>query len=301
MRLVFMGTPVFAAYALHALLEAKHEIACVYSQPPRPAGRGYELKKSAVHEVAESHGLEVRTPLSLKDPEEQKKFMDLNADAAVVVAYGLLLPKAILEAPRYGCFNIHASLLPRWRGAAPIQRAIMAGDTEMGISIMRMEEGLDTGPVVHVQKIPIMPSDTSAALFQSLALMGGHAIVEAIKTPDAPGVPQPADGVTYAKKILKEESHIDFSQSADTVRNQIHGLSDQPGAWFSFKGERIKVESAMVAEGSGTPGFTLDGKLRVACGSGAVQLLELKRAGKDTMDFATLLRGFPIPAGAKLD
>jgi methionyl-tRNA formyltransferase len=301
MRLVFMGTPAFAAYALHYLLEAKHEIVCVYSQPPRPAGRGYELRKSAVQAHAESLGIAVRTPLSLKDPDEQTRFADLNADAAIVVAYGLLLPKPILAAPRYGCFNIHASILPRWRGAAPIQRAIMAGDKETGISIMRMDEGLDTGPVVHVQKMPISPSDTSTGLFEALAHMGGHAIVKALKTPDNPGTPQPAEGVTYAKKILKEEAHINFAQSAEMVRNQIHGLSNQPGAWFSHNGERIKAESAMVAEGKGDPGVTLDDKLRVACGSGAVQLLELKRAGKDTMDFATLLRGFPVPAGSRLE
>jgi methionyl-tRNA formyltransferase len=299
MRLIFMGTPEFAAVTLQALLDAKHEIACVYSQPPRPAGRGYELKKSPVHVLAETQGIEVRTPVSLKTAEEQQRYASLNADAAVVVAYGLLLPKPVLTAPRYGCFNIHASLLPRWRGAAPIQRAIMAGDAETGVTIMRMEEGLDTGPMVKSVRVPITVETTAARLHDELASVGGAAMRDVLQTPDVPGVIQPLEGVTYAKKIDKSEAHIDFGQTSTSVRNHIHGLSPFPGAWFSVSGSRIKVLKASVCVGSGKAGTFLADPLTVACGSGAIQLLELQREGKASLKASEFIRGFPIAPGSQ--
>lgn len=300
MRLIFMGTPDFATYALKALLAAGHDIVCVYSQPPRPAGRGYDLKKSPVQLLAESHGLEVRTPVSLKSPEEKQTFADLKADAAVVVAYGLLLPKAILDAPKHGCFNIHASLLPRWRGAAPIQRAIMAGDKETGVTIMRMEEGLDTGPMLRVGRLPITATTTAASLQDELAALGARLMVETLAAPMVPGTPQPADGVTYAKKIEKAEAKIDFAQHAVNVCNHIHGLSPFPGAWFALNGTRFKVLKAEVVEGNGPVGTTLDDQLTIACASGAIRCLKLQREGKGVMKSADLLRGTAIPKGTQL-
>jgi methionyl-tRNA formyltransferase len=300
MRLVFMGTPDFACHALQALVDAGHEIACVYSQPPRPAGRGQDLRKSPVHLLAEKLGIEVRTPVSLKGVDEQQAFAALKADAAVVVAYGLLLPKAILDAPRYGCFNIHASLLPRWRGAAPIQRAIMAGDAESGVTIMRMEEGLDTGPMLIVGKFPITAETTASSLHDELASLGAKLIVEALRTPDAPGTPQPREGVTYARKIDKAEAHIDFNRTAAQVRNHIHGLSPFPGAWFAFKGQRIKLLKVAVSEASGSPGTTVDDRLSIACGSGSIQVVELQREGKGAMKADDFLRGTAVAAGTEL-
>jgi methionyl-tRNA formyltransferase len=300
MRIVFMGTPEFATYALRALGAAGHDIVCVYSQPPRPAGRGYELKKSPVHLLAESLGLEVRTPLSLKAADEQQAFSSLNADAAVVVAYGLLLPKTVLAAPRFGCFNIHASLLPRWRGAAPIQRAIMAGDAETGITIMRMEEGLDTGPMVRVERVAIAPQDTAATLHETLAGMGAHLIVEALQEPQHPGTPQPADGVTYARKIDKAESRIDFARPAAEVRNHIHGLSPFPGAWTMVGGTRLKILTAEVITADGPPGTALDDALTIACKPGAIRCLTVQREGKGVMPAEAALRGLPVPKGTRL-
>jgi methionyl-tRNA formyltransferase len=293
MRLVFMGTPEFSCFALQALIDAGHEIACVYSQPPRPAGRGQALRNSPVQVLAESKGIEVRMPSSLKSAEEQEKFAALKADAAVVVAYGLLLPKAILDAPRFGCFNIHASLLPRWRGAAPIQRAIMAGDAGSGVTIMRMEEGLDTGPMVLTVRCPITAETTASSLHDELAAIGSKAIVEALKMPEAPGVVQPADSVTYAKKIDKTEAKIDFSKSAVEVRNHIHGLSPFPGAWCFLNDARVKILKACVIDhvSNGAPAFE--------CGSGAIEFLSLQREGKGVMDAATFLRGFPIAPGTR--
>jgi methionyl-tRNA formyltransferase len=301
MRLVFMGTPEFSCSALLALRDAGHEIACVYSQPPRPAGRGYELRKSPVHVLAEAKGIEVRVPSSLKIVEEQEKFEALKADAAVVVAYGLLLPKAVLGAPRFGCFNIHASLLPRWRGAAPIQRAIMAGDQETGVTIMRMEEGLDTGPMVLTMRCPITAEITASSLHDELAVMGAAAIVKALKTPEAPGVAQPADGVTYAKKIDKAEAKIDFSKSAVEVLRQIHALSPFPGAWMMVNGTRVKILKARVVQKHGTAGTFVDNALTIACGSDAIQCVSLQREGKGAMDAATFLRGFAIAARTKVN
>ncbi len=293
MRLIFMGTPDFAVETLKALLAAGHDVLCVYSQPPRPAGRGMALKPSPVQAFALSQGLEVRHPTSLKSGEEQERFAADHADAAVVVAYGLLLPKPILDAPRYGCFNVHASLLPRWRGAAPIQRAIMAGDAETGVTIMRMEEGLDTGPMMRVERVAIGPDTTAGSLHDKLAVIGARAMVEVFKTPSEAGVVQPETGVTYAKKIDKTEAHIDLSKSAVEVRNHIHGLSPFPGAWCMLNGARVKILKAQVIDEPG------DDPLSFACRQGAIKFLTLQREGKGTMDAATFLRGFSLPPGTR--
>jgi methionyl-tRNA formyltransferase len=301
MRLVFMGTPDFAVETLKALIGAGHEIACVYSQPPRPAGRGMAERPSPVHAFAAAQRIEVRTPVSLKSPEEQARFAALNADAAVVVAYGLLLPKPILDAPRLGCFNVHASLLPRWRGAAPIQRAIMSGDAETGVTIMRMEEGLDTGPMCKVGRIAIGPMSTAQTLHDELATLGARLMVEALADTALACEPQPAEGVTYAKKIDKAEARIDFSRSAEEVRNHIHGLSPFPGAWFQVKGTRIKALLCEVVSGKGTSGSFIDDRLTIACGSDAVRLLKLQREGKGAMVANDFMRGFPITSGEGID
>ena len=300
MKLVFMGTPEFAVVTLQALVKAGHEILCVYSQPPRPAGRGYALTPSPVHAFATSRQIEVRTPVSLKLPEEQARFAALQADAAVVVAYGLLLPKQVLDAPRHGCFNVHASLLPRWRGAAPIQRAIMAGDASSGVTIMRMEEGLDTGPIVKVVELPITAETTAALLHDALAQAGAAAMVDALRSPADPGVAQPAEGVTYARKIDKAEAKIDFNRPALEVRNHIHGLSPFPGAWMVINGTRLKVLQAQTTPGSGAAGTVLDDGLRIACGDGAIQCLVLQREGKGVMTADVILRGFPVAAGTQV-
>ena len=297
MRLVFMGTPDFSVATLNALLDAGHDVPCVYSQPPRPAGRGLAERLSPVHGLAASRGIEVRTPVSLKSPEEQASFSALKADAAIVVAYGLLLPRAILDAPRLGCFNVHASLLPRWRGAAPIQRAIMAGDAETGVSIMRMEEGLDTGPVCKAGRIAITPETTAQSLHDDLAVLGAKLMVDVLEQDEISCSPQPAEGVTYAKKIDKAEAKIDFSRSATEVRNHIHGLSPFPGAWFEVAGTRIKALRCEVVDRSAAPGTFIDGRMTIACGSGAIRLLKLQREGKGAMDVETFLRGYAVAAG----
>ncbi len=300
MRLIFMGTPEFAAATLRALINAGHEIACVYSQPPRAAGRGMKLRPSPVQALAEAKGLEVRTPVSLKSPEEQQRFADLKADAAVVVAYGLLLPKPVLDAPKLGCFNVHASLLPRWRGAAPLQRAIMAGDAETGVTIMRMEEGLDTGPMMKTIRVQIKPDMTVSDLHDLLMLRGAKDMVDVLAEPLHPGTPQPVDGVTYAKKIDKAEARIDFNKNAVDVRNHIHGLSPFPGAWFEHEGTRIKVLRCEVVDQAGIAGKALDDHLTIACGQGAIRLLELQREGKGEMRADEFLRGLAIPRGTRL-
>jgi methionyl-tRNA formyltransferase len=289
------------------LAGAGHEIACVYSQPPRPAGRGMALKKSPVDEKAEALGIEVRTPSSLKDMEQQALFAQLKADAAVVVAYGLILPQAVLDAPRLGCWNIHASLLPRWRGAAPIQRAIMAGDKETGVMIMRMEAGLDTGPVALAQRTPIGADETAGALHDRLSATGAALMVEAaamLERGALPVTPQGETGVTYAAKIDKGETRIDWSRPAIDVHNHIRGLSPFPGAWcemeFAGKPERVKVLESSLASGSGRPGEVLDGTLTIACGSGAVALKRLQRAGKQPAGTDEFLRGNRIAPGAVL-
>ncbi|MFO0990316.1 MAG: methionyl-tRNA formyltransferase [Hyphomicrobiales bacterium] len=308
MNLVFMGTPDFAVSILDALVADGHKILAAYSQPPRPAGRGQAEQPSPLHRRAIERGIEVRTPASLKDGDEQRRFAELEADAAIVVAYGLLLPGPILAAPKHGCFNVHASLLPRWRGAAPIQRAIMAGDAETGVSIMRMEQGLDTGPVCLTKRIPITAATTFASLHDELAAVGAAAMVEALAKLEAGALdckPQPADGVTYAKKIDKAEAKIDFNRDAADVRNHIHGLSPFPGAWFSLSDRgrdvRLKVLRCEVVEGNGAAGEALDGSLTIACATGAVRLLEVQREGKGAMSAQSFLRGLPVPAGTRID
>lgn len=285
MRLIFMGTPDFAVETLKALLAAGHEVLCVYSQPPKPKGRGLALTPTPVHAFAQGQGIEVRMPLSLKSEEEQARFALVKADAAVVVAYGLLLPQTILDAPTYGCFNVHASLLPRWRGAAPIQRAIMAGDAESGVTIMHMELGLDTGPMVRVGRLPITAETTAATLHDELAALGAKLMVEVLQNPSVHGIVQPTEGVTYAKKIDKAEARIDFSKSAVKVRNHIHGLSPFPGAWCMFNGARVKILAARLS--ADAPSF--------ACADGPIHFSKLQREGKGVMDAATFLRGFPNP------
>ncbi|KUJ85092.1 methionyl-tRNA formyltransferase [Ruegeria marisrubri] len=301
MRLIFMGTPEFSVPVLDALVEAGHEIAAVYCQPPRPAGRGKKDRPTPVHARAQELGLEVRHPVSLKSQDEQQAFAALDADIAVVVAYGLILPQAILDAPKHGCLNIHASLLPRWRGAAPIHRAIMAGDKETGICIMQMEAGLDTGPVLLRQATPIGPEETTGQLHDRLSEMGAALIVEALdRLPELTPEPQPDDGITYAEKIDKAEARVDWSRPAAEVDRKIRGLSPFPGAWTEIAGERVKLLASRLAEGRGQPGEVLDDALRVACGEGAVELLRLQRAGKAAQDKETLLRGWPVAAGTRL-
>ena len=301
MRVVFMGTPEFSVVALQALIEAGHQIACVYSQPPRPARRGQKERPSPVHAHAEAAGLMVRTPVNFKDAADQQAFAALNADVAVVVAYGLILPQAILDDPSLGCLNIHASLLPRWRGAAPIHRAIEAGDLETGVGIMQMEAGLDTGPVLLEDRLSIGETETTGALHDRLAIMGGRLIVEALRQISTLSLtPQDDTGTTYAHKIDKSETRIDWSEPAQTVKRKINAFSPFPGAWFEVGGERVKALRAGTANAKGAPGEVLDG-LTIACGDGAVELLDVQRAGKKAGSAEDFLRGNPIPAGTVLD
>jgi len=294
MRVIFMGTPEFSVPVLEALHSA-HEVVCVYCQPPRPAGRGKKDRPSPVQARAEDLGLPVRHPVSLKDPQAQAAFAALDAEVAVVVAYGLILPQAVLDAPRRGCLNIHASLLPRWRGAAPIHRAIMAGDAETGVAIMRMEAGLDTGPVLLEARTPIGAEETTAELHDRLSAMGAELIVEALARLDAlTPVPQAAAGVTYAQKIDKAEARIDWSRPAAEVDRQIRGLSPFPGAWTEIAGERVKLLRSRIAKGHGQPGEVLSG-FTVACGEGAVTVLQAQREGKRPMPTDELLRGMVLP------
>lgn len=301
MRIIFMGTPDFSVPVLDALVEAGHEIAAVYCQPPRPAGRGKKDRPTPVHARAAALGLDVRHPVSLKGAAGQAEFAALNADIAVVVAYGLILPQAILDAPEHGCLNIHASLLPRWRGAAPIHRAIMAGDAETGICIMQMEAGLDTGPVLLREATAIGAEETTAQLHGRLSKMGAGLIVEALnRLPELTPEVQPEEGVTYAEKIDKGEAQIDWSRPAAEVDRKIRGLSPFPGAWCEIEGQRVKLLASRLAEGQGAPGEVLDDALTVACGAGAVQLLRLQRAGKSAQDPDVFLRGFPVQRGSCL-
>ena len=298
MRVIFMGTPEFSVAVLDELLDAGHEIAAVYCQPPRPAGRGKNDRPTPVHARADELGLEVRHPVSLKGEAEQAAFAALNADVAVVVAYGLLLPRAILDAPKRGCLNIHASLLPRWRGAAPIHRAIMAGDTHTGICIMQMEAGLDTGAVLMCKDTLIGPEETTEQLHDRLAEMGAGLIVESLLAiEDLEPEPQSEEGVTYAHKIDKAEAQIDWTHSAAEVDRKIRGLSPFPGAWCEVDGQRVKLLASRLSEGSGAPGKVLNDALTVACGDGAVELLKLQRAGKAAQEREVFLRGFPIAKG----
>jgi methionyl-tRNA formyltransferase len=304
-RLVFMGTPDFAVPTLRALLDAGHEVAAVYSQPPRAAGRGMALRPSPVQQEAERAGLPVHTPENLKSAAEQAHFRALHADAAVVVAYGLILPRAILDGTRYGAFNVHASLLPRWRGAAPINRAIMAGDTETGVSIMRVTEGLDAGPVCLEARVSIGRDETAGELHDRLASLGAERMLEALAKLETGGLEcraLSAEGVTYAEKVKADETRIDWSRPAPTVHDRIRGLSPSPGAWFELelggKMERVRALRTTLVEMSGTPGVVLDDHLTIACGEGAVRLTELQRAGKRPMKTEDFLRGIALGPGS---
>ncbi len=300
MRLAFLGTPDFAVPTLDALMAAGHELVAVYSQPPRPAGRGKGLRPSPVHERAEAAAIPVRTPLTLRDPDAQREFAALDLDAAVVAAYGLILPQPILAAPRHGCLNVHASLLPRWRGAAPIQRAILAGDETTGVTIMAMERGLDTGPLYAVRATDI-DGKTAGALTSELAGIGGALMVAVLeRLAELKPLPQPDEGVTYASKIEKHEAKLDFSLPADAVERQIRAFNPAPGAFFELGTERIKVLGAEVADARGVPATVLDHGLTIACGEGAIVPTLLQRAGRAVMTPGELLRGFSIPAGTRL-
>jgi len=301
MRIIFMGTPEFAVPSLDALVEAGHDVVAAYSQPPRAGGRrGKALTPSPVHAHAEALGIEVRTPLSFrKDPDAVAAFAALEADVAVVAAYGLILPVSVLEAPKLGCMNVHASLLPRWRGAAPIQRAILAGDAETGVGIMQMEAGLDTGPVRLEGRTPVA-GKTAGELTDELAAMGARLMVQVLADPEAyPAVAQAGDGVTYASKIDKAEARLDFSQSAEAVARQVLAFNP-PGAFFEVGGERVRMLAADIAEGNGMPGVVLDDVLTIGCGSGSIRPTSVQRAGRGVMTAAELLNGFPIPAGTQL-
>ena len=297
MRVIFMGTPDFAVPALRALLAAGHEVVACYTQPPRPAGRGKRLQPSPVQREAEAMGIAVRHPVSLKGADEQAEFAALGADIGVVAAYGLILPRPILAAPKLGCLNIHASLLPRWRGAAPVQRAILAGDEETGVTIMRMEAGLDTGPMLAVGRIAI-DRKTAGELTAELAGIGAQLMFAVLDDlPGHPETPQPEDGVTYASKMEKHEARLDFTASAADVECQIRAFAPVPGAFLELDGERYRVLAADIAEGSGAPGITLDEHLTIACGSGAVRPTLIQRAGRPAMVREALLRGRAIGAG----
>ncbi|WP_281708973.1 methionyl-tRNA formyltransferase [Phaeobacter italicus] len=301
MRIVFMGTPDFSVPVLDALVADGHEIAAVYCQPPRPAGRGKKDRPTPVHARATELGLEVRHPVSLKGADQQAEFAALGADVAVVVAYGLILPQAVLDAPHHGCLNIHASLLPRWRGAAPIHRAIMTGDAETGVCIMQMEAGLDTGPVLMREATAIGSEETTAQLHDRLSDMGAALIVQALRRlPELTADVQPEEGVTYAHKIDKAEARVDWTRPAAEVDRQIRGLSPFPGAWCEIDGQRVKLLASRLTEGAGPAGVVLDDSLRVACGDGAVELLRLQRAGKGAQDREVFLNGFPVGAGTQL-
>jgi methionyl-tRNA formyltransferase len=303
LRLSFMGSPAFALPALEALLAAGHDVVCVYSQPPRPAGRGKKERLTPVHAFAAEHGIEVRTPKGLKSLEEQSAFAALKLDAAIVVAYGLILPKPILDASRLGAFNLHASLLPRWRGAAPIHRAIMAGDKITGVQVMRMEEGLDTGPVLATAQTSIEADDTTGTLHDRLAALGATLLIGALaqlERGDVREVPQAEAGVTYAHKITPAETRIDWMRPAREVDCMIRGLSPHPGAWFELGGARIKALHSRVGLGEGEPGEALDDSLLIACGSGAVRLLTVQREGRGPLDAEVYLRGAAVPAGTRL-
>lgn len=300
MRLAFMGSPDFAVPALRSLREAGHEIAAVYCQPARPAGRGQAVRRCPVHVAADLLGLPVRTPPRLRTaPEEWAAFAALDLDVAVVAAYGLILPKPMLDAPRRGCLNIHASLLPRWRGAAPIQAAILAGDSETGITIMQMDAGLDTGPMLLREAVPIGPTTTTATLHDSLAVMGARLIVTALATPAEP-VPQPAEGASYAAKLSRDDGRIDWTQDAAAIERQVRAFDPWPGTFSTLDGAALKIIAAEVAHGSGSPGTILDDRLLVACGAGALRLTRVQLSGRAAMEAAAFLRGHRISTGARL-
>jgi methionyl-tRNA formyltransferase len=299
MRIIFMGSPDFAVPSLNALVEAGHEVVAVYSQPPRAAGRGKADRKTAVHERAEQLGIDLRTPRTLRDADEQARFRALDADLAVVAAYGLILPKPILEAPKQGCINVHASLLPRWRGAAPIQRAILAGDEMTGVTIMQMEEGLDTGPML-LKMVARIDRKNAGQLTEELARLGATALARWLEVPTPPE-PQPEVGITYASKVDKAEARIGWTQPAERVERQVRAFNPVPGAWFEANSERIKLLEASVGkDAAGEPGEVLDDCLNIACREGYVRPLRVQRAGRAPMTAGELLRGFPIPKGTIL-
>lgn len=301
LRLAFMGSPDFSVPALRALHAAGHEIAAVYCQPPKPAGRGQKETPCPVHRAALELGLPVRHPARLKrDEAEHAAFAALDLDVAVVAAYGLILPKAMLEAPRRGCLNIHASLLPRWRGAGPIQAAILAGDAATGITIMRMEEGLDTGPMLLMEAVPISPTTTTPDLHDALAAMGARLILRALDE-NPPATPQPEAGVTYAPKLNKEDGRLHWAEPAEALERRIRALNPWPGIFFMLKGEAIRISAASVEAGQGTPGEALDDAGLIACGAGAIRLARLQRPGRAAMAAEAFLRGLPIPAGTRLE
>jgi len=306
LRLAFLGSPDFAVPTLRALIDAGHDVACVYAQPPRPAGRGKRDRPTAVQEAAEAAGIQVRTPRSLRDPQAQAEFAALGLDVAVVVAYGLILPQPVLEAPRLGCVNVHASLLPRWRGAAPIQRAILAGDAETGVTIMQMDAGLDTGAMLLRHAVPIGPDTTAAALHDSLSALGAALIVPALAglaSGTLTGSPQPEDGVTYARKLERDEGRLDFTRPAADLERLVRAFDPWPGAFLDIGGERIKVLAARVLKVgrlSNDPGTVLDHEFTIACGEDAFQPTRMQRAGRAPMDADAFLRGFPVAPGSVL-
>ena len=302
MKLVFMGTPNFSVPALKALAQSNHQICAVYSQPPRPAGRGKKLRLSDVHKEALDLGLTVHNPTSFKSDKDRTIFRKLKADIAIVVAYGLILPNQILSAPKFGCLNIHASLLPRWRGAAPIQRAIMEGDDETGVCIMKMEEGLDTGPVLSSRKIQIKENDNAKILSERLSLVGSKLIVEVLDAlSEFKAYSQSAAGVTYARKIEKFETKIDWSLPAKTINRKIRALYPFPGAWTEINGERVKLLASKVINKENEPGMILDKGFSIACGQKAVEITEAQRSGKSAQKSDVFLRGFRLQKGSKLD
>ncbi len=305
LRLIFMGTADFAAPVLAALIDAGHRVAAVYCQPPRAKGRGRKVRPGPVHEFAEARELEVRTPLTLKNPGEQDAFRALGADACVTAAYGLILPKAVLDAPRLGCFNVHASLLPRWRGAAPVPRAIMAGDAETGVSIIRMTEGLDEGPVYARQALPITDESTTGNMLEALSEIGAGmmvAVLDGVASGSLSPQPQSEDGVTYAGKISPIDARLDWSRPAMDLARRVRAFAPRPGAWFERDGMRIKVLAALPADGSGAAGEVLDdgGALTIACGVGALTLRTVQRPGKGAMAVADFLRGYDLAPGTRL-
>jgi methionyl-tRNA formyltransferase len=300
MRVVFMGTPEFAVPTLRALVAAGHEVVAVYTQPPRPAGRGKQERKSAVHGAAEALGIAVRHPARLRNADDQAQFAALGADIGLVAAYGLILPQAVLDAPRLGCLNVHASLLPRWRGAAPIQRAILAGDLETGVCIMQMAAGLDTGPVLARATVAV-DAKTAGDLIDELARLGARLLVHVLyDLPAHPAVAQPDEGVTYASKIEKTESRLNFAQTAEQVARQVRAFAPSPGAWFEREGERYRVLAAGVVRGEGEVGSILDERLTIACGGGAIRPTLIQRAGRPAMETAAFLRGRAVLPGTRL-
>jgi len=303
LRLVFMGSPEFAVPTLAALLDAGHEVVCVYAQPPRPAGRGHHEQPAPVHAFAADHGLPVRTPTTLKDAQAQHDFVALGADAGVVAAYGLILPPAVVHGPRLGCFNVHASLLPRWRGAVPIQRAILAGDAETGVTIMQVDDGLDTGPSVLAGRVPITSGTTAAELHDALAALGAKMMVEAlagIADGTLVPVPQTEEGATYAAKLQRDEGRLDWSRPAEELDRTIRALNPWPGVWFEHDGQRIKVLAAEIDGQSGEPGTVLDDRMTIACGDGALRPLVVQRPGKASAETAAFLRGYALAVGTRL-